>query len=293
MEIIKYIDRSSGEQKTEIVPGEKMLRWLYGSGTGKIALHLLFKRKLITALVGWYMNCQLSAKRIHSFVTEHQINLDECEINKANQYKSFNDFFYRKLKTDARPIGNNIVSPADGKILVFQDINEISTFFIKGMEFTLKAFLKNNKLASKYQNGSMAIIRLAPSDYHRYHFPVTGTVGESINISGYYYSVSPLALRNSLKIFCENKREYCILQTKEYGDVVICDVGATMVGSIIQTYRANSEVKKGEEKGYFAFGGSTLVLLFEKDKIRFDDDLVTNTKNHLETYVRMGENIAF
>jgi phosphatidylserine decarboxylase len=101
-----------------------------------------------------------------------------------------------------------------------------------------------------------------------------------------------LALRGSLKIFCENKREYCTLSTEEFGDILIVDVGATMVGSIIQTYEANSKVKKGDEKGYFAFGGSTLVLLFEKETITFDADLIENTKKGLETTVKVGEKIA-
>ncbi|HYQ56234.1 MAG TPA: phosphatidylserine decarboxylase, partial [Draconibacterium sp.] len=142
------------------------------------------------------------------------------------------------------------------------------------------------------KKGEMAIVRLAPPDYHRFHFPASGTASKSIKINGHYFSVSPLALQKSLEIFCENKREYCTLSTEEYGDILIVDVGATMVGSIIQTYEANTQVKKGDEKGYFAFGGSTLVLLFEKGKITFDADLVENTKKGMETTVKVGENIA-
>lgn len=292
METINYIDRASGETKTEIVPGEGMLKWLYSSASGKVALNVLFKRKVISSLGGWYMDRKFSAKRIPAFVKEHNINLAECQLNNTSDFPTFNQFFYRKLKPEARPIGKDLVSPADGKILVFKSINDVSKFFVKGSEFTLNSFLQNNELSKKYAGGAMAIVRLAPADYHRFHFPASGKVSDSKPINGHYFSVSPLALQGSLKIFCENSREYCIQETKEYGNILISDVGATMVGSIIQTYQPNSAVKKGDEKGYFAFGGSTLVLLFEKDKIVFDEDLISNTKNGLETYIRMGENIA-
>lgn len=292
METIKYIDRASGETKTEIVPSEGILKWLYSSASGKVALQILFKRKIISSLGGWYMDRKLSAKRIPSFINEHNINLEECQINTVSDFPTFNQFFYRKLKPEARPVGENLVSPADGKILAFQTINDVPDFFIKGSEFTIDSFLQNKELAKKYADGSMAIIRLAPADYHRFHFPASGKVSESEQIDGHYFSVSPFALQSSLKIFCENYREYCILKTNEYGNILISDVGATMVGSIIQTYKANTEVKKGDEKGYFAFGGSTLVLLLKKGKIQFDTDLISNTKNGLETSIKMGENIA-
>lgn len=292
MGTINYIDRVSGETRTENVPSEGMLKWLYSSATGKAALHLLFKRKVISSLGGWFMNTKYSAKRIPAFVEEHNINLAECSPSNIEEFSTFNQFFYRKLQTNARAIEKGVVSPADGKILAFQSINNISPFCVKGSEFTTESFLQDKALATKYKDGAMAIIRLAPADYHRFHFPVTGMVSISIPIKGHYFSVSPLALQGSLKIFCENYREYCIQETKEYGNVLISDVGATMVGSIIQTYEPNSEVKKGDEKGYFAFGGSTLVLLFEKDKITFDTDLISNTKNGLETSIRMGETIA-
>lgn len=292
METISYIDRASQKIKSENVPGESMLKWLYNSGIGKIALHRLIKRKIVSAIGGWYMDSGLSAKRIKKFVEQHNINLSEYQISDPNGFPTFNRFFYRKLKDGIRPLGKNVVSPADGKILVFQSLKDVSSFFVKGLAFTLNTFLQDEQLAKKYHNGSMAIVRLAPADYHRYHFPASGKVSASVPIKGHFFSVSPLALKDSLEIFCENKREYCILQTKGNGDILIMDVGATMVGSIIQTYQPNSEVKKGDEKGYFAFGGSTLVLLFEKDKVIFDADLISNTKKGYETTVSMGENIA-
>jgi len=292
MDSILYIDRSNRKIKKENVPGSGILKWLYFSVTGKLALHLLIKRKIVSKLGGWYMNSRFSANQIQPFAEKYNINLKECQISYTNQFKTFNDFFCRKLKAGVRPLGKNIVSPADGKILVFQSLKEISSFFIKGNEFTLKSFVQNKKLGERFENGSMAIIRLAPADYHRYHFPASGFASDSIQIKGSYFSVSPLALKGSLKIFCENKREHCVLKTEKHGNILIVDVGATMVGGITQTYTPDSNVKKGDEKGYFSFGGSTLVLLFEKGKIQFDKDLIENTRKGKETSIQMGENIA-
>ena len=138
----------------------------------------------------------------------------------------------------------------------------------------------------------MIITRLAPVDYHRLHFPTSGIIEESKKIEGYYYSVSTHAIRKNFRIFCENKREYSILKSDDFGNVIIVEIAATMVGGIKQTYIPNTRVKKGEEKGYFYFGGSTTILLFEKDKIKLDIDLIENTKKGLETKVYMGEKIG-
>lgn len=292
MESIKYMDRKSGQQKTEYVPGEGMLKWLYNTTPGKVALNVLLKRKVISTLSGWFMDSRLSAGRVQEFVTQNKINLDEYQISDVKDFHTFNQFFYRKLKPDARAIGQNIVSPADGRVLVFQSLKNISKFFIKGSEFTINNFLQDKELAQKYKDGAMLIVRLAPADYHRFHFPANGKISVSKQIKGHYFSVSPLALKKSLEIFCQNIREYSILSTPNHGDILISEVGATMVGGITQTYISDSEIKKGAEKGYFSFGGSTLVLLFEKDKISFDPDLIQNTNKGFETAIKMGETIG-
>ena len=151
--------------------------------------------------------------------------------------------------------------------------------------------MDNPDLAQKYQDGALLIIRLAPMDYHRFHFPVSGKLSPNKKIDGDYYSVNPYALRKKAEIFCLNKREYTILSNPLFGDVVMAEVGATMVGSIEQTFKG-SFVNKGEEKGYFKFGGSTVVLLFEKSKIHIDEDLLINTAKGYETTVKMGERIG-
>ena len=292
MEEIYFINRETGEKVKEIVPGSKTMYFLYGNKrVGKLNLFLLFKRKYLSQFGGLMMQWSYSKRKIPVFIKEHQLNMDEFVVPEKG-YKNFNQFFYRKLKSKKRVIEKGVVSPADGKIVVFNQINDCYNFYIKDCSFNLITFLKDEHLAQKYNGGSMAIIRLAPADYHRFHFPFDGIPSESKKIKGYYYSVSPLALKQNMRIFCENKREYSTLKTNKLGDILICEVGATLTGSIKQTYTPNQPVKKGDEKGHFAFGGSTVVLLFERNKIQFNQDLVDNTNNGYETAIKMGEQIA-
>ncbi|AUC14193.1 phosphatidylserine decarboxylase [Tenacibaculum sp. SZ-18] len=289
---IKFINRESGETQIETPPGEGFLKMLYSNPFGKLALLPLVKRKFLSEWYGRQMNKTSSVSKIEKFVDELNIDLNEAKKS-ISEFTSFNDFFYRKLKPEARPIGDDFVSPGDGKLLAFENIEDVHNFFIKGRKFTLQEFLGNKDLANKYKNASLLILRLAPNDYHRYHFPYSGIPSEMVKIKGSYLSVSPYALaENFTKVFCENKREYCILKTTDKGNILLAPVGATMVGTIIDTYIPNQQLNKGDEMGYFAFGGSTVVLLVDKDKIKIDKDILDNTKDKIETFVKMGEKIG-
>jgi phosphatidylserine decarboxylase len=287
---IQYYERESGSLKTEKVAGEKWLLWLYNNPVGEATLWALVKRKLVSSVYGNRMDRTASIKKIQPFIEEFDIDMSTVQ---KKEFFSFNDFFTRKLKDGARPVDTNslhAVSPADGKILAYSNISN-SDFIVKGYRFNILSFLNNARVAQKYLNGSLVIIRLAPFDYHRFHFPLTGRVSPITMIDGDYYSVNPLALRNKIEILCLNKREFTIISNPFFGDVVMAEVGATMVGSIIQTYTGDL-VKKGEEKGYFKFGGSTVVLIFEENKIRIDEDLLKNTLNGYETVIKEGERIG-
>lgn len=289
---IKYINRKTGEVEIERPPAEGLLRFLYGNTFGKMALLPIAKRKMVSKRYGKMMDNVNSIKRIQPFIDSLKINMTEVK-KKVSEFKTFNEFFFRELKDGAREIGNGMTSPGDGRLLAFEQVSLVNNFYIKGAKFNLTNFLKDKELCDKYQNASMVILRLAPNDYHRYHFPLKGIASESKEIKGHYYSVSPIALKSNFsRVFTRNKREFCTLSTKEHGDVLIVPVGATMVGSLNSTYKANSMVEKGHEMGYFAFGGSTVVLLFNSSKFKIDEDLLENTKNNLETYVKMGEQIA-
>jgi phosphatidylserine decarboxylase len=287
---INYYERDSGLLKTEKVAGEKWLVWLYNNPVGEATLWTLAKRKLASSAYGRIMDRAGSVKRIQIFIEDFDIDMSGVQ---EQEFKNFNDFFTRKLKENARPVDtcfNSVVSPADGKILAYSDISN-SDFIVKGFRFNVSSFLNDPVLSKKYRDGALIIIRLAPADYHRFHFPVSGSPTQNKKIEGDYYSVNPFALRKKAEIFCLNKREYTILSNPMFGDVIMAEVGATMVGSIVQTY-TGSPVKKGEEKGFFKFGGSTIVLLFEKSKIAVDEDLLINTANGFETAVKMGERIG-
>ena len=290
---IQFVDRESGTIKTEKVAGEKWLVWLYNNPVGEATLWTLAKRKFVSSFYGEMMDRPASTEKIQPFVDEFDIDLSIAE---RQEFSSFNDFFTRKLKADARPIDTSsivLVSPADGKILAYADISN-TDFIIKGYRFNVQSFLNDFLIAEKYKNGSLFVIRLAPNDYHRFHFPVGGNVSLLTQVDGDYYSVNPIALHEMAEIFCLNKREFVIISNPIFGEVIMAEVGATMVGSIIQTYKKDkgNKVTKGQEKGYFEFGGSTVVLLFENGKIRIDEDLLENTANSFETKVEMGERIG-
>ena len=291
---INYIERKTGEIKTEIPPGEGFLKFLYYNPLGKLPLNLVVRKKFLTDYYGKKMSERTSIEKIKPFVEENSINMNESK-KRVEEFTSFNDFFIRELKEGAREIAgdeNTLVSPADGKILIFNNLKETTKFFLKGDEFTLEEFLMDKEEAKKFQGGTMVIIRLAPVDYHRFHFPADGIIGESKLIDGYYYSVSPYAIKKNFRVYCENKREVSILKTEKFGEIVLSEIGATMVGGIKQTYRPNTLVKKGEEKGYFFFGGSSCVLLFQENKVDFDKDILENSSKGLETKVYMGEKIG-
>ena len=235
-----------------------------------------------------------SSLRIRPFI--EQYSLDEGEFAESvDEYNSFNEFFYRKLKSSARPVDpatDSVVFPADGRHLAFGDITGESNFFVKGQAFDLAQFLADVDLAKRYEGGSMLLSRLCPVDYHRFHFPCAGEAGIPRFINGWLYSVNPIALITRPSIFCENKRVVTAIESPALGQVQFVEIGATMVGSIRQTYMPGETVAKGEEKGYFAFGGSSVAVLFEKGRVEFDADLLENTVNGLETYAHVGERMG-
>lgn len=289
---IKFLDRSTKKICIENPPAQGLMQFLYNNPLGKLGLNMLVKRKIVSAWYGRLMDKPKSTKRIPDFVKSLNIDMSESEKS-MDEFSSFNDFFYRKLKPSARPIQDFFVSPGDGKLLAFEKIDQLGDLFVKGSKFSLKAFSNNADLEKRYRYGSMMILRLAPNDYHRFHFPADGTPAAAVPIQGDYYSVSPIALFHDFtKVFCENKRSITELDTDAYGRVLLMPVGATMVGSILHSYTAGKAVRKGDEMGYFAFGGSTIVMLFEPNALRFDRDLVENTRNGMETFVKMGETIG-
>lgn len=293
-EPIRYYHRTKKTIETEQVYGEAWLRWTYENPAGRFALHALFKRALLSRIYGWRMSRAYSAQAVLPFIVDYDLDVDEF-AKKPFSFRSFNDFFYRALKPGARPIvpGDHVaVLPADGRHLAFQNVDGAEGFYAKGQRFDLKSFLGDAGLAQEFSGGSLLISRLCPVDYHRFHFPVGGQAGEARLINGFLYSVSPIALRSNLAYLWENKRMVTLVESPVFGRVAVCEIGATMVGSIVQTYLSGRPVAKGEEKGLFKFGGSCVVTVFRPSKIKFDADLVKQSAAGLEVYARMGESLG-
>jgi len=291
---IFYIERTTRLLKKELIPAEQWLKWLYHDPFGNLALEAVIKRKAFSRFYGRYMRSPNSSVKIKSFIKLFQIDNSECEKD-INAYSSFNDFFIRKIKKEYRSIDPNplsIISPVDGKLLAYDNLKKGLHFIAKGHDFSLPEFLNNKKLADEYLHGSMFIFRLTPADYHRFHFPFDCTPGKSHVIKGKYYSVSPISIKKKVKTFYQNKREYTIIRSKLFGDVIMAEIGATLVGSIKQTFTPHQTYKKGDEKGYFEYGGSSVILLFKANTINIDEDLIHNTQLSYETKVQLGEKIA-
>ncbi|MCA9147691.1 MAG: phosphatidylserine decarboxylase [Planctomycetales bacterium] len=291
MEQIVYYNRYLQCSEIEQVYGDNYLRWTYGTFAGKLALAAAVKRAWFSRWYGWRMNQPATRDKIAPFI--QQYGLDASEFAKRPEdFAHFNDFFYRKLTAAARPINddpNSIVFPADGRHLCVPDLSQAEGLFVKGQMFSLRSLLRDDKLAQQYAGGALILSRLCPLDYHRFHFPAAGQAGPTRVINGPLYSVNPIALCQNIRILTTNRRTLSVLQTARFGQILLMEIGATCVGGIQQTYTAGTQVAKGDEKGYFYFGGSSTITIFEPGRIRFDADLVDNSAQHRELYAHMGD----
>ncbi|OAA50721.1 Phosphatidylserine decarboxylase [Cordyceps fumosorosea ARSEF 2679] len=239
-----------------------------------------------------------SKDEIEKFIHFHRLNMDEVLLP-LDQFQNFNEFFYRALKPGARPCSapNNpaiIVSPADCRSVVFNHLTQATKIWVKGREFSMKRLLGDAYPddVARFENGALGIFRLAPQDYHRFHIPVDGVMGEPKTIAGEYYTVNPMAIRSALDVYGENVRVVVPIDSEVHGRVMVICVGAMMVGSTVITRTAGERVQRAEELGYFKFGGSTILLLFEPGKMRFDSDLTENASGALETLIRVGMSVG-
>ncbi|PON90208.1 hypothetical protein TorRG33x02_140580, partial [Trema orientale] len=243
---------------------------------------------------GRKMNSAESAKDIPKF---GQINLAEAKYP-LEHFKTFNEFFVRELKPGVRPIAYKerddvAVCAADSRLMAFKSADDSLRLWIKGRKFSIKGLLGQEVCSSAFVHGSLVVFRLAPQDYHRFHSPVSGTVEKFIDIPGCLYTVNPIAVNSKYcNVFTENKRVVSIISTADFGKVAFVAIGATMVGSITFLKKEGDRVKKGEEFGYFSFGGSTVICVFEKDSVIIDEDLLANSARSLETLVSVGTKLG-
>lgn len=264
-----------------------LLKILYGNIVGRIILKP-FTYKWFTNLGKCYMNSKLSRFKINKFINKNSINMDDYEEQK---YNNFDDFFTRKIRSNVRYMSddnNDLISPCDSKLSVYK-INNDTILNIKNSFYTISELLDDEKLSNKYKDGYCLVFRLCVDDYHHYHYVDNGKVISRKLIKGKFHTVRPIAQKH-INVFSENTREWSLLKTENFGDVVQIEVGALMVGKICNLEK--EKFKRGEEKGFFRFGGSTIVLLFEKDKIRIDSDILKQSELGNEVIVKLYETIG-
>ena len=287
---VQFYNRENGALETEAIFGEKPLRWVYETHLGKIALWALIRRAAFSEFYGWWMSRPASREKVAPFC--EQFGMDTSEFAEPiDAYASFNDFFSRKLKPGARPVvaaENAAALPADGRHFALTKISAATQVYAKGQCFDLEKFLGDPALAARYADGAMVCSRLCPTDYHRFHFPVSGTPAAPRVIQGELYSVNPIALAQRIAYLWENKRLVIEIDSLRFGKVTQVLVGATNVGTIVPTYTAGMPAEKGDELGYFRFGGSFIATLFEPGKIELAEDLVKHSALGFETYAKMG-----
>ncbi len=266
-----------------------MSKLLYNTVLGRIFLKILVT-PAISKIAGVFMNSKLSKFYIKKFVKTNHIDMSDYILENWN---SFNEFFTRRLKSGKRPVDmheNVLISPCDGYLTVY-DINSESEFEIKNSIYHTDELLKNKSLAMEYEGGKCLVFRLTPSDYHRYIYPDTGAKGKNYYIPGKFHTVRPIAF-DKYPVFKTNSREYTILRTNNFDDVVFMEVGAMLVGKICN-YHQEHNFRRGEEKGKFEFGGSTIVMMFKKDTIEIEPVILEHLVKNEEWQVKLGEKIGF
>lgn len=284
---MRYINRE-GNVTQEDSGQDKLLYWMYNSFLGKKLLRILIQ-PVISRAAGWLLNQKCSKIFIQPFIEKNHIDMSLYE---EKEYASYNEFFTRQIRKEYRPIEmdkNAFISPCDGKLSVYP-IEEDSRFNIKNTEYTMESLLRSKKLAKRYQGGVVCVFRLTVDDYHRFCYVDNGRKSKNYHIPGVFHTVNPAA-NDVYPIYKENTREFSLLKSEHFKTILIMEVGALLVGRIVN-HQEEGYVTRGREKGTFEFGGSTVILVLEKDAVEIEESIIKNTENKYETIVKMGEKIG-
>lgn len=280
------------DRNGNLVPGDdgqdRFLEWMYGTRPGRLLVKLMI-RPGVSRAAGWLLDRRVSALAVRPFIRKNHICMDDFE---QRRFRSFNDFFTRRVLPGKRPVDDapaHLIAPCDSKLTVY-DIRPDSRFRVKGTEYTLEGLLQSKELAETFLGGTLLLFRLTVGDYHRYTYIDSGFVTGSTRIPGVFHTVNPSAA-SRCPIYRENTREYSLLESLRFGTVLQMEVGAAMVGRIVNA-PGSRNVRRGEEKGRFEFGGSTVIVLLQKGRAILDADLLRNTAQDAETVVRLGERIG-
>ena len=290
---IELYNRQNRRVESEQVPGRQMLGLCYGHPWGRRLSDWVVSRPIFSRIYGWPLHQTWSRRQIGTFVRQYRVDMSEVEVPHGG-FQSFNDFFIRRLKPGARPLPSDpasVISPADSRLKVLE-LNQETILQVKGASLTLSQLLGTASVAHFFSRGLCLQFRLAPSDYHRFGFIESGIQGPIHTIGGRLYSVNPIALRHLPDVWGRNYRHWCLIETRSMGMVLQVEVGATEVGSIIQHQPDGGPCTRGFEKGYFAMGGSTVLVVLPADRIDIDDDILHYSRKGIETLVRYGEKIG-
>ncbi|KAH8743434.1 phosphatidylserine decarboxylase proenzyme [Diaporthe sp. PMI_573] len=241
-----------------------------------------------------------SKKEIRQFVETYNINMNEFEPSDIDEYKTFEDFFTRAHRPGSRPIhqpedASTAVVVADSRVVTYESVAETKSLWIKGNGFSIANLVMDTQIGSRFDGGAVASFRLSPQDYHRYHSPVSGKVKLFRSVPGDYYQVDAVALQSKVDILTRNRRECVVIETEDFGDVLFVAIGATNVGSVQihdRFQKRGEEIKKGEELGYFQYGGSSIIVAFQKARVEFDQDLLDLSKQRIQVAVEVGMSLG-
>ena len=291
---VEIYDRLHGEVVEECVLGGGLLRLAYESALSPLFRSTFLKTGAISRLLGWYCDTAWSSRKVDGVVK--QLNIDMADFEEPiGGFQTFNQWFVRRLKPGARPFDPDpqvLSSPADCRLTVIPKLDETTAIPVKGADFRIEDLLETTpEETARFHGGAVLIFRLCPSDYHRYHFPADGQTVDSVDISGRYDSVNPVAVAAGIPVFTENRRVVTQLNLDTFGPTAFVEVGAFGVGGIVDTHGKNP-FQKMDEKGYFRYGASTLVLVFGSGRLKIDQDLIDHSANGLEILIRTGETLG-
>jgi phosphatidylserine decarboxylase len=289
---LTYWNRYKNEICEDRIYADWFIKWCYEKKIGKLFLDSFFSKKRFNLLYGLYKSSSYSLKQIQTDIEEYSVDMD---LFKKTPFKSYSDFFLREFKNGARKFNSDRkVLPAfgEGRVLAFNEIKEDHKYPVKGEFLTPELLLGNTKVAQDFIGGPIVIIRLCPIDYHHFHYPVEGKILDRYKLTGNYHSVNVLALKNKADIFVKNEREVTIIENDFFGKMAYIEVGAMCVGKIIQNNPKNLECSRGELKGHFEFGASTVILMGQKDKWIPSCDILSHSQKNIESYIKLGDEIA-
>ncbi|MDR2559232.1 MAG: phosphatidylserine decarboxylase [Oscillospiraceae bacterium] len=280
---------NNGQYEKEFIPAEKGMRLIYGNPVCGPPMLFLVKRKLVSRLYGRYCRSKSSARAIPKFIEKYQVDMTGCESN----YKNFADFFAREKNNLRFPnCQKTLGSPCEGLVSINTDIEPENLIAAKDSAFSLPELFGDEKLAEEYGGGTMVRLRLTPTNYHRMHFFDDGVVSAPKFIKGHLYSVNPLAVGRIARLYCRNKRAVFKVSTENFGDVILVEVGATFVGSIVHCFEAGETVNRGQQASYFLPGGSLVLMFFKKNKFNPCNKILAQTAKGFESKISAGEPIG-